>query len=104
MPAPGAALRCLRLAYVASPVDVTFGVIWANQKSARRRSPAVYCSSEMSGFPSLSRRRRSQDKGLSASLIAGADDEGRVGFVAFSAVGSLSVARKAAMPLAVGPR
>jgi hypothetical protein len=44
------------------------GVICANQKSARSRSPASNWACEIIGSPSRSLRRRSQAMGLSAAL------------------------------------
>ncbi len=47
---------------------VTRGVICANQKSARSRSPPSNCACEIMASPSRSLRRRSHASGLSAGL------------------------------------
>jgi hypothetical protein len=53
---------------IADQLMVTRGVICANQKSARSRSPASNCACEISASPSRSLRRRSHASGLSAGL------------------------------------
>ena len=56
--------RCEGVA--ADQLTVRRGVICANQKSARRRSPASNCACEISASPLRSLRRRSHARGLSA--------------------------------------